>query len=438
MKNKNYSFIFVFILIAFILIPSNISFAEETSISDIQTALGGEEYATIRDNTIILQQDITLTNEINFIQSSIILDLNGYKIKNTTSSVQPIFTITNSTITIKDSSVSKSGGLIDISSAISELITLNSGSLHIQNGYFQSNEKGINATGGKLIINNATFITNNRCVLTSDNSTLNINNGTFTSKSSNALDISGTTSTINAGTFNGNFSGLEVSNGTVNINSGVFTGDRSVVITGGNVTINKGIFIGNPKSSESTGLYINDGFLNINDGVFKGSAAGLYIDNNPSVSISGGTYNCTGTANIFGGIALYQGAKANISSVNGMKYNKVNNRKNILSLLAKGYSLNNNSLSQKEVDLYELNEMGANGVTLKDNEYYLGYYSVSKPYVKVIQTSPQDNNTNTSDSNSTDKLDDSPKTKDNITLYIISLLTSLIGLCVLYQVQRNM
>ena len=431
-------YLFTIMLIVFILIPASISFADKTNLSDVQTILGGEEYATIQNNIITLNQDVTLTSEINIKQLSVTLDLNGYKIKNETSSVHPMFNITNSNFTIKDSSVAKSGGLIDISSSIPELITLNSGSLHIEDGNFISNEKGINATGGKVIIENGTFVTNNRCILTSNNSTLNVNNGTFTSRSSNALDISGTTSTINAGTFNGNFSGLEVSNGTVNINSGVFTGDRSVVITGGNVTINKGIFIGNPKSSESTGLYINDGFLNINDGVFKGSAAGLYIDNNPSVSISGGTYNCTGTANIFGGIALYQGAKANISSVNGMKYNKVNNRKNILSLLAKGYSLNNNSLSQKEVDLYELNEMGANGVTLKDNEYYLGYYSVSKPYVKVIQSSLQDNNTNTSDSNSTDKLDDSPKTSDNITLYIVSLLTSLIGLCVLYQVQRNM
>ena len=280
----------------------------ETTLKSTETVGTAEELTYALKNAKEDEETtITLSNNIegDFTvakSKNIVLDLNGYTIKNTSD-----HTITNNgTLTIKDSSDEKTGTIDNVTHRKAAIQNEPNATIVLDGGtYTRSKESGQNSSDsgsnsyynivnhGKMTINDGTTVKQNGHF-----SSL-IENGWYNGSDNSAETPS--VMTINGGTFSGGLNTIKNDDyGELTINDGEFTNVSQAVFLNWNVAeVNGGTFAVE-KNAQSVILngYLNgtmdQGQLTIHNGTFTANESGAFI------KTMGGS-NTTGEIEINGG-----------------------------------------------------------------------------------------------------------------------------------------
>ena len=248
--------------------------------------IGDTYYATLAaaidaakdGETVVMVNDTTVSEEIDFSGKKITLDLNG---KTITAKFNDYYSVieaqgTAATLTIEDNSTGKTGKII-------------------------SNHYGLTASGGgNLVVNSGTIETGDGAALSGNNQTgdmnLTVNGGTLTTNLGPAIYMpSEVNLTITDGTING---GVSLRMGQVNISGGTIN----------SMTADKAAYIDMPEGKVgSTPAYAYSGNVWFPDALYV--IGGTYTSDNTehgnslNLNITGGTFNCTNGKG--SGIAIY-------------------------------------------------------------------------------------------------------------------------------------
>ena len=218
--------------------------------------LAGAVAAAADCDTITILKNATVTEEINFSDKAITLDLNGMTVAGNFSDVYSVIEAQgeHGSLTLTDTSVDKAGKLV-------------------------SNKYGISAAySGKLIINSGT-VESEYAALAGNNTAgdmnFEVNGGTLTSKQSEAIYMPGQVSlVVNDGVING---GISTRMGQITVNGGTIngmTGDTDSIADyyhySGSAWIGDAIYVLAGTYDSNNATYGNSCNITINDGVING------------------------------------------------------------------------------------------------------------------------------------------------------------------------
>ena len=268
MKNR----LMMLILALFVFIPFSVNAATINNNEDFINALGGNEYAKLIDGEIVLEQNITLVEEIKLERGTYILDLNGKNILDSANVKDYIIQLNDATLTINDSGET---GKIESTIGNRTLWVEENGNLTINGGNIKGHDTIISYKGSSITINDGTFEAN-ASALCIYGGNVTINNGTFKTSDRDAIYLA-------VG---------ENSDEILIINDGNFEGLIPIYHDSGNFIINGGKFKG-----EHYALFTNLNYISeskINEGQFDGGI-GLYQNetvHSPVITVdSGSIYN---------------------------------------------------------------------------------------------------------------------------------------------------
>ena len=286
-------------------------------------------------------------------------------------------------------------------------IDLSDASLVINKNTINTNGKTITSSSMSTIsaLNTTLTLSGNGTVtstggssIVSTTSTLNISAGTYTS----GVVVNGGKANISGGTFNSSAWGgaAEFNNADITITNGTFNanGASAVYIADGNINISGGSFT----SAGDNGIeFMSVGTLKISGGTFTGASSGINLPGTENVTLSGGTYKATSNTG-FGGIVVFGQTDPTL----------LNN------LVAANYKYSPN-LEATHQDWYGMN------IIKSQNE-------ISVVSTNSVPATAVDNSTtstdNTATATSVEKTSNNPKTGDNILLFIVLSVISIIGL----------
>lgn len=241
----------IFLFLLTFICPLTVSAIDVRTGLEFINALGGDDYASLSDSSIItLKQDVTLSETVNILEGEYTLNFNGKKIVDSNNSNYTdgkILYVENAKLTLDDNT--DVGGIYVQNSNLRVLWT-EQASLYI---------KKVNINGGW----NPLFIMNSKLV---------IDSGNFISTGSSAMYSYGSDITINDGYFEGNNDSVTISISDTVINNGTIKA------------------IG---TDESIGLHIDIGNCLINGGSFIGNKAGatISVSDDSNIKLKGGTYS---------------------------------------------------------------------------------------------------------------------------------------------------
>lgn len=238
----------------------------------VVATIGDTEYSTLQEafdavdnGTIVLQDDITLTETAKFFTKTATLDLNGKKISISGAVSRAIYVGNGADLTINGNNGEINAGQVSVEcSGVDEnnrsTVTINGGSYNAGysvfagnysyvtvnegtfNGYFYSNGA---YKDSQFVINKGTF-TKQFYLAVGYGSTYEINGGNFTENSDTTVEIKGGTLTINGGTFTNtsDTQKLEFNNNGSSSKEYALAVLAHQSYQGANVVVNGGIFNG--------------------------------------------------------------------------------------------------------------------------------------------------------------------------------------------------
>lgn len=229
-----------------------------------------------QEDTVILNNNIKLTNALSITSGNIVLDLNGYTIdtEDSVGNMGGIFNVNGegTNFTIIDSSESQKG---TIKTTGSEMFFLEKGNLKIEAGTYIANYQLISAHSGKLEIDAGNFKTEGIAIRLqslrageniefTDNLITEINGGNFKTEDSSVISINGGSLTINGGNFSsqGNPDYSAHDSAVISIaNYNNIDIENKVIINDGNITseASPAIYIGMIEEKSNIPLIINSG-----------------------------------------------------------------------------------------------------------------------------------------------------------------------------------
>lgn len=282
------------VLISAVMLLSDVTAvsAEDTVVATI----GDAEYSTLQEafdavdnGTIVLQDDVTLTETAKFYTKTATLDLNGKKISISGTGSRAVYVGNGADLIINGNNGEINAGQVSVEcSGVDEnnrsTVTINGGSYNAGYSVFAGNYSYVTVNDGAF---NGYFYSNGAY----KDSHFVINKGTFTKQFYLAAGY-GSTYEINGGTFTeASDTTVEIKGGTLTINGGTFTNasDKQKLEYNGNGSSSEGYALAvlAHKAYQGADVVVNggtfNGYVGLND-VPEG------VEVNSTLTINGGSY----------------------------------------------------------------------------------------------------------------------------------------------------